>query len=161
MVQISHSVLEDETVSGQKTTTWRKQTFDANELWVRMAKKLASGTELQGQHYWKTRVPIALKPRHYIGTSQIVRIVPRHIDEVIDDYASWDGFSGGADEMLQTLEELDDKQEHFWQIFYIPQWAGRQAQAEATRRAETIPPPHRPSIQTVLSEQMEIKGARG
>lgn len=145
MVLISHNVLLKETISGEKRTTWRKIKrgthsmiefggtdrseiihipVDKNQLWCRIKDKMfLVGGKISGQHYWKVRVPKDKKPFHFIGTSEITRIEPRHINSVNRCDAWLDGFKGSIKTMKSELSRLnDDDQEWYWKISYIPGW---------------------------------------
>ncbi len=145
MVIISHNVLLPETLSGEKRTTWRKLKsgthslpmwdwtdptkpaiihVDGNQLWLRIyIKRFMVGGKISGQHYWKVRVPKDKKPFHFIGTSEIMSIAPRHIDSVNQCDAWLDGFKGNIKTMKSELAGLnDDDHEWYWKISYIPGW---------------------------------------
>jgi len=120
MVLISHSVLLEQTISGEKCTTWRANTGDH---WYRISEKLKT-TKLEGQHYWKVRVPKDKKPYHYIGTSRITHIVLRHIDTITLADSFLDGFRGDITMMKAELVRLGGD-DWYWQIYYTPNWGYR------------------------------------
>ncbi|NIA11678.1 MAG: hypothetical protein GWP10_18640 [Nitrospiraceae bacterium] len=123
MVLISHSVLLEPTLSGEKQTTWRANTHGTEDHWYRIREKLKT-TKLEGQHYWKVRVPKDRKPYHYIGTSSITHIVERHIDTITLADAFLDGFRGDIPKMKAELLRLGGG-DWYWQIYYTPNWGYR------------------------------------
>lgn len=131
MVLISHSVLLEPTLTGEKCTTWRANTYGTKDHWYRVREKLKT-TKLEGQHYWKVRVPKDKKPYHYIGTSRITHILERQIETVTLADAFLDGFRGNITEMKDALTRLGGGG-WYWQIYYTPNW-GYRVRSDADRR---------------------------
>lgn len=125
MVMISHNVLLDELLNGSKVTTWRVDNRNPDQLWARVKRKLDSGEHVTATHYWKVRVPRNRKSIHYIGASDLKKVVSRTADSITKYDALLDGFAGIEYMKLILIEETRQQppQENYWQIFYDPKWA--------------------------------------
>ena len=124
MVVISHDVMLDELLNGSKITTWRPRTGNPKQLWARMKIKIDAGEHKIATHYWKVRVPRKLKCLHYIGESNLTKIVPRTFDSITDYDATIDGFTGIEYMKLTLTSEVRNTplQQDYWQIFFTPKW---------------------------------------
>jgi hypothetical protein len=91
---------------------------------IRVREKLKT-TQLEGQHYWKVRVPKNKKLHHYIGTSRITHIIERQIGTVTLADAFLDGFRGNITDMKEALLRLGGG-DWYWQIYYTPNWGYRE-----------------------------------